>query len=176
MRRSGPNRRRANQVQQDLAYGPVKLTDVAIGPFTGDQRSDYCRPRSPAQFGAALHDLAGAPSEPTVHRDADGVARVLILRPGTVDLLELAVAQPRPLLGPPMRRCSPGCCGCCVNWLWCTSSPEHKPEIAIQLSRSRRTVSARISMRLNAITSGSQLAVDEESSHGPVAVPPRARG
>ena len=120
------------------------------GSFTGDQRSDHRRPRSRKQFRAALR-LRRPPSGPTVHRDHDGKARVVILRPGFGDLLELAVAQPW-RYGAADAQVQAGLLRLLRDLAWRTSAP------GAQVRRSSCNCAdpagrcpARISMRWNAI-------------------------
>lgn len=160
---------------QDLAYGLRQLTDVAIKALSPGINDPTTAVHVLGHSSALLCDLAGRRLGPTVHRDADGVARVLILRPELVDLLELAVAQPR-RYGAADAEVQSGLLRLLRELAWCTSSPEHKSEIAIQLSRSRRTVSSQDfdeveRDHLECLA----LAVDEALT-GRWRVPPRARG
>ncbi len=126
---------------QDVAYGLRQLTDVAIKALSPGINDPTTAVHVLGHSSALLCDLAGRRLGPTVHNDADGVARVVIRRPELADLLELAMAQPR-RYGAADAEVQSGLLRLLRELAWCTSSPGHRSEIAIQLSRSRRTVSA----------------------------------
>ena len=126
---------------QDIAYGLRQLTDVAIKALSPGINDPTTAVHVLGNSSALLCDFAERRLGPTVHRDHDGTARVVILRPGFGELLELAVAQPR-RYGASDAQVQAGLLRLLRDLAWRTSSHEHKSEIVMQLRRSRRTVSS----------------------------------
>ncbi len=126
---------------QDVAYGLRQLTDVAIKALSPGINDPTTAVHVLGHSSALLCDLAGRRLGSTVHRDDDGVARVVIRRPELADLLELAVAQPR-RYGAADAEVQSGLLRLLRELAWCTTVPEHRSVIATQLGRARRTVSS----------------------------------
>lgn len=126
---------------QDIAYGLRQLTDVAIKALSPGINDPTTAVHVLGHSSALLCDFAERRLGPTVHRDDDGEARVVIIRPELGDLLELAVAQPR-RYGAADAQVQAGLLRLLRDLAWRTSSPEHKLEIAVQLRRCRWTVSS----------------------------------
>ncbi len=126
---------------QDYGYGVRQLTDVtnkALSPGINDPTTAI---HALGHCSALLCDLAARALGPRLLRDADDQVRVVLRRPDLVDLLELALTQPRRY-----GAADPFVLGRLFDLLrelaWCVQLEHHRRAIRDQLTRLRRTVAA----------------------------------
>jgi uncharacterized membrane protein len=82
-------------MDHDLAFGMRQLTDVVVRALSPGINDPTTAVHGLNHLAALLVDLAGRDLGPRVHRDGDGVVRVVVPERGFAELLDLAVTQPR---------------------------------------------------------------------------------
>ncbi|KAA1251639.1 DUF2254 domain-containing protein [Mycobacterium simiae] len=125
---------------EDVAFGLQQLTDVAVRALSPSLNDPTTAIHTLGHSAALLCELVQRRLGPKVVTDDQGVMRVVVRRPDLVELLDLAVSQPRRY-----GASDPSLLSRLFELLqevaWSATDPEHKTAISDQLARLRHTVS-----------------------------------
>lgn len=124
---------------QDIGFGLRQLTDVATKALSPGVNDPTTAVHALGHSAALLCELACRDLGPRLLRDDHHRVRVVLRRPTLADLLETAVTQPRrygasdPVV---LQRLA----ALLREVAWCTTEPDHRLAIELQLDRLRATI------------------------------------
>ena len=123
---------------QDVGFGLRQLTDVASKALSPGINDPTTATYALGHTSALLCELTGRDLGPQLLRDEEGVVRVVLLRPGFAELLDLAVAQPR-RYGAADPSVLARLAVLLEEVAWCARTPEQRRAVGDQLARLRAT-------------------------------------
>ena len=123
---------------QDIGFGLRQLTDVAVKSLSPGINDPTTAIHALGHSSALLCELAARDPGPRVLDDDDGIVRVVLAGPDLADLLDLAVSQPR-RYGAAEPQVLARLFTLLAELAWSTDRPEHRRDIARQLTRLRGT-------------------------------------
>ncbi|GAA2001922.1 DUF2254 domain-containing protein [Nakamurella flavida] len=126
---------------QDFAFGLRQLTDVAAKALSPGVNDPTTAIHALGHTSALLCEIAGRDLSDQVHRDEEGVVRVIRRRPTFDSLLDEAVAQPR-RYGAADPAVLTRIMALLREVAWSARTPDHGRSVSRQLDRLRGTIAS----------------------------------